>query len=162
MRKFVCALAATTVLGPGVVDPHAAQAENCWMAGCVGLIGYVYLPVRDTYPRDVVIGCKETPQFSPFGNKSLPDVNSVVTNEIGGTYIYSAGQIERQVKDFLRISIKTGVGGCEAELPISKPAPLGNVMRQGARVKILGYRTFHGEPEWWNDLPFALVMVVAD
>ena len=119
MRKFILALAATAVLGLGAVGPHAVQAENCWMVGCVGLIGYVYLPIRNTYPRDFVTGCKETLEFRPFGDKGLPDVNSIVAVEVGGVNIYSAGQVKREIKNFPLVSVKTGSSGCEAELPIS-------------------------------------------
>ena len=151
MNKSIRAIAVTTALSLGTVGSHSAQAEYCWMVGCVGLIGYIYLPVRDTYPGDVVMSC------SPFGSKGLPDVNSVVAIDAGMTFVYAVRQIESEIKNFPRVSPSSTMAECQG-----KPAPLGMELRQGERVKILGYRTFPADPIWVNDLPFALVMVLQD
>ena len=162
MQKLTRILTIIIALGLGTISPRAADAENCWMVGCVGIIGYIYLPIRNTYPGDVISGCEESPQFSPFGRTGLPDVNSVVAIDLGGTEIYAAGVVEREIRNFPMVLVKTEDGKCKAELSSSRPTLHGATMRPGSRVKILGYRTFHGEPEWWADLPFALVVVVED
>jgi hypothetical protein len=149
MKQFIRAVAVATALSVGIVGSHCAKAEYCWMVGCGGLIGYTYLPVRDTYPGDVVMSC------SPFGSKSLPDVNSEVAIEAGMTFVYSVRQIENDIKNFPRMSTQSTMAECEG-----RPAPTGMELRQGERVKILGYRTFSADPQWVNDLPFALVMVL--
>jgi hypothetical protein len=156
VTKLLRVLTATIALSTVVGGPPAAHAENCWMVGCTGLMGYVYIPHLGPYEGS----CEDTAQFNPFGDKDIPDVNTIVTNQIGGTGVYAAAQIESEIKDFPRISVTVVDGKCKSELIAAKPAPLGMSMAKGERVRILGYRTFHADTELWRDLLFAFVMVV--
>lgn len=156
MTKFFRFSAVTVLLSTFVDGPPAARAENCWMVGCTGLIGYVYIPLLSPYEGS----CEDTAQLNPFGDNGIPDVNTIVKNQIGGTGVYGAAQIEREIRDFPRISIAVVDGKCNSGLVAAKPVPLGNSMANGEHVRILGYRTFHADTESWRDLLFALVQVV--
>ncbi|MDR3533371.1 MAG: hypothetical protein P4L90_22790 [Rhodopila sp.] len=137
-------LAITAVLFASSPD---AWAEYCWMIGCVGRVGYVYLP-SPQYPPDAhghyqLDGheCAAPEIEQPF-HEGFPDVNTVATVASQGTQLLTQDDIERHLGSFQGPSIEqTDNGGCRGVW--RPPADLsGDPMKTGAKVKILGYRTF--------------------
>jgi hypothetical protein len=167
MKNLCRITAALAILSVGFVLPQAGHAEYCWMVGCAGRVGYVYLPAQFYKPSGdlsyslVEHDCAGASKVSPFETQGLPDVNSVATLSNPGTLLLVEGNIEAHLSSFPQISItKTSGGDCEADLPpFDVP---GDPMRAGAKVRILGYRTFISETNQTGQLLFALVLVVND
>lgn len=154
------------------------KAEPCWMIGCVGRVGYIYMP-DSIYPtaNNILYSlggqeCASPPNEDPFGSDVLPDVNSVQAIVVDDTPLIEEGQIISHLGSFSPVSVvkDPSTGACQA---VRKPPRdvEGDPMKAGARVKVLGYRTFEtqrseigsaGAVTRHEQLLFALVLVQTD
>jgi hypothetical protein len=166
MKKLSRVVVALATLSIGLLVPLAGQAEYCWMVGCAGVVGYVYLPAPFNTPKEnyhtTLSGqdCSVAPTINPFSTPGLPDVNSVVAISNVGTLLLSRWYIETHLGDFPRVVVTQTDGGCQAVLQSSDLQ--GNPMRGGAQVKILGYQTLARKTSPTDEFLFALVLVVTD
>src|SRR5208282_4227537 len=152
------------------------KAENCWMIGCVGRIGYVYLPTSGYPPSHYTFNGRDCgrPQHDgwPFQSDTLPDVNSIVTISNDGAGLLTEDMIQTHLGSFQGVSIvdNNAGDGCQAVIP--RPTDVSvDPMHPGAKVKILGYRTFVSQVSEQrmlsgttshNQILFALVLVESD
>ena len=159
MKRLLHTAVLLTAFSVGTLFPQKGSAEKCWMVGCVGMIGYVYIPATQVWPFLIDTPfCSEASKFFPFQTKGLPDVNSTVT--INGALLLSEGYIEKHPDDFPLVYIDVTHMPCHAEL---QPSDLqGMEMKGGAKVRILGYRSFVNSANLYADLMFALVQIVTD
>ncbi|HYC03707.1 MAG TPA: hypothetical protein VED40_10460 [Azospirillaceae bacterium] len=156
-----------------------ALAEPCWAIGCVGRVGYVFIPntqysgdkdqmayhgAQETLTHRFSIGnadktCRFGNRWRVFDQRNLPAVNSEVMLQV----------------DFLRLLEASEVPLAEAELP---PPPIhidpqtgecaerdmdrdgANNMKAGTRLRVLGY-TALGADHGLGTL-YALVLVLTD
>ena len=147
------------------------------MVGCVGLIGFVFMPSDDyvhTRRRGYVLDgheCQADVLPDPFGPGVLLDVNSVAAIIPDNTPM-SADAITAHLSSFPPVSSKSGspTDGCKAIERQALDVPW-NTMKAGAKVKILGYQTFvsqigetgsAGAAKRHDQLLFALVAVKSD
>ena len=155
-----------------------ASAENCWMIGCGGRVGYVYLPISLFPPNPSARfnvnehDCGPMGEFMPFQGNGLPDVNSVVTVARTGVELLTEDSIQTHPGSFRGISfdISDADGSCRAFLP--KPLDAnGSPMHEGAKLRILAYRTFvnqtsaggkAGAVTKHEQILFAMVLVIND
>ena len=163
LKKNAPILMITLLLCSGPV-----RAEYCWMAGCAGDIGYIYIPksqidtgkFTDYIP---VNGEKYSIDNSTrlLKDRGLPVVGSVVELNVYSE-LFSFSDIENEkikteIKNNPYIYDKKNHLATIYEYKFSDQ--LGNQMRPGARVRILGF---------WGDCLgifsnlFALVMVEKD
>jgi hypothetical protein len=160
--------------------PNGAEAENCWMIGCAGQIGYVFLPVPVYYPSngEALFSLNRHPcsgpsptEDRPFGTAGLPEVNSVVALA-DNVRLLTQEEIETHLGSFQGVSLRLTADGSECEAAWRPPVDAGGEpMRAGATLKILGYRTFVSQTSWSSpggistsheQLLFALVLVEND
>ena len=159
---------------------HASrvEAENCWMVGCGGRVGYVFMP-DDLYPLAGGIHyqmyrreCTPPPNGNPFGDNNFPDINSVQAIVIDNTSLLEEGDIISHLGSFPPVSIvrDDDSGQCQAVRKLPRDVG-GSAMMAGARVKVLGYRTFvsqrsetgsAGTVTRHEQILFALVLVQTD
>lgn len=159
---------------------HASQvqAEPCWMIGCSGRIGYILMP-DEVYPpakklRYQMDGkdCAPPLEKNPFGTHVLPDVNSVTSIEIDNVSLVEEKEIVSHLGSFSPLSITKDIntGECRATR-ITSLDVAGDLLKAGAKVKILGYRIFvsqrsetgsAGAVTRHEQILFALVVVQTD
>lgn len=148
--------------------PVCAHAQRCWMVGCAGNIGYVYLP-------DSQIALQQDPRFVTVNSVryqldtsgkllheyGLPSVGAVITlNSAAVLLPYKALSEPSVVKETARWPYDYDAPGKTASLYQYKiDEALGNAMRAGATLQVLGYI---GDRAWGYSHLFALVMVKTD
>lgn len=155
-----------------------SEAEPCWMIGCVGRVGYVFMP-DDMYrlagkTHYYMDGqeCTPPPHADPFGENVLPDVNSVQTIVLDNAPLIEADEINSHLGSFTPVSIvrDSSSGKCQAVRKSPRDVQ-GDPMKAGAKVKVLGYQTFvsqrsetgsAGAVTRHGQLLFALVLVQTD
>lgn len=138
MRSLVLALFAVAgFLG-------VARAEPCEMVGgCVGSVRYIHVPKSQFQGRSV------------FRVTGIPDVNTRVAlankASLLDGFAFSRPPYPQELKRDLHAAVQRG----------EALSGWGSVLRAGAHVKILSYRTF---PELENegDELFALVLVLSE
>jgi hypothetical protein len=144
-----------------------AQAEYCWMIGCAGDVGYVYVPGSQLGLKAGVTSTNLNGEeyrldssgrlFREYG---LPDVGSIVTLKNESALLpyesLSNTSLEHEIRKF---SYVFDMENRTASLYVYKLGDFGNPMRPGARLKILSYL---GDGSGGNSNLFALVSVVSD
>lgn len=147
--------------------PVAAYAERCWMVGCKGLIGFVFVPEsqidsaegRRTWNfNGVVYSLDETGRL--FEETSLPQVNSTVTLRSGAEILGP-----NQIRDQKILAIARA-----SQYEIDKTQKIARVrsyifedmnMRSGTKLRVLGYE-YVAVDSVSVPLLMALVQVVHD
>lgn len=147
---------------------HAA-AEKCWMVGCEGFVGYVYVPwsqvssVKGQSPRTFTLNGKAYPLDTSsrlFTQGGLPGVGATVQLNIDSALLtqeeISLDEVKAEIrKDWLdRTPGGDWLSYHEYELWAQ-----GMPMRRGARLTILGYA---GQAIAGTSELFALVRVESD
>ncbi|MGD9637822.1 MAG: hypothetical protein AB7U85_02030 [Alphaproteobacteria bacterium] len=150
----------------------SVRAEYCWMIGCEGAVGYVFLtePQQWSEPKtSVVFNGKEYKISSPddvflFTKPGLPKIDEEVELNIG-TPIYEEDEIIERSDMFKKFKsgLKEPYIGVEDVWKISLTWPSdydGDYpMAGGTILKILGYKTFSFDNE---DFLFAKVKIIKD
>jgi len=145
------------------------------MIGCRGQVGYVFIPLITPGKPHIAIDGKDcdVPTIPrPFGDGLPPDVNSVVAIAEENTPLLSEEAIVSHLGSFAGVSTQRDAvtGRCRAVWTSPRDVP-SNIMKAGATIKILGYRTFVSEGSEigsagavtrHEQLLFALVLVRTD
>jgi hypothetical protein len=148
--------------------PGFAYAERCWMVGCAGNIGYIYIPdsqialQQDTSFVTVnAVRYKLDASGKLLREYGLPAVGSVVTlNNSAVLLPYKAISDPSVFKEIARWPYDYDAPGKAASLYQYKiDEALGNAMRAGATLQVVGYI---GDRAWGYSHLFALVMVKSD
>ncbi|MGF6721184.1 hypothetical protein P3T43_000525 [Paraburkholderia sp. GAS41] len=148
--------------------PALAHAERCWMVGCTGNIGYVYLP-------DSQIALQQDTRFVTVNSVrytldtsgkllrdyGLPALGSTVTlNNAAVLLPYQALSQPSVLKETTRWPYDYNAPGKTASLYQYKiDEALGNALRAGATLQVMGYL---GDRAWGYSHLFMLVMVKSD
>ncbi|MGD9637821.1 MAG: hypothetical protein AB7U85_02025 [Alphaproteobacteria bacterium] len=149
-----------------------ARAEYCWMIGCEGAVGYVFLtePQQWSEPKtSVVFNGKEYKIFNPedtflFTKPGLPKIGEEVELNVG-TPIYEEDEIIERSDMFKKF--KSGLNenpeeyGPSDDICFDWPSDYDGEypMAGGTILKILGYKTFSFDNE---DFLFAKVKIIKD
>jgi hypothetical protein len=141
------ALAALAVAS--LLPAVGVRAESCGPAGCAR-VGYIFLPDTRLRPADAPasfeIGgrqCAPPEGVQTFDVPGLPPVNEIAMLKADRKPLLTEPEIEGEVDAFQppHLDPAKGVAGCAAEWH----EPDGDtVLQKGAKVRILGYRTFVG------------------
>lgn len=179
-KRFRCTFGLAVTVSVLALQFHVSrsEAEPCWMIGCAGRVGYVFMPDntyqlagKAHYKMDGQ-ECIPPPAADPFGEDVLPDVNSVQTIVIDNTPLIEAAEISSHLGSFPPVSIirDSSSGKCQAVRKFPRDVQ-GDPMKAGAKVKVLGYQTFvsqrsetgsAGAVTRHGQLLFALVLVQTD
>jgi hypothetical protein len=106
------------------------------MIGCVGRIGYIYLPDPAYRASYNYLGskCSAPVESRPFEADSLPDVNSIVAISNSGASLLSHEEIASHLGSFQSISFMKAADGDECHANLSDHADVkGNPMYPGRR-----------------------------
>lgn len=148
--------------------PVPAYAERCWMVGCAGNIGYLYIPDSQIalQPDTSFVTVNSVHYKLDASGKllreyGLPALGSVVTLNSSAVLLpYKAVSDPAVLKEIARWAYDYDSQGKTASLYQYKfDEALGNAMRSGATVQVMGYI---GDREWGYSHLFALVMVKSD
>jgi hypothetical protein len=133
---FLCGLSlAMSIASTG------ARSENCWMVGCVGTVGYIYLPTVPDPELKQVSRCTPSKEAKIFNESYIPDVNAIVSVAWSGTQLIDERAIENFNVSFPSVSTTTDETGCH-QTWMQLSDRIGSPMLAAAKVRILGYRTF--------------------
>ncbi|WP_207483885.1 hypothetical protein [Arenibaculum pallidiluteum] len=149
-----------------IMIPANAIAEYCWMIGCVGRVGYVFLPstqfVSDWNTERASISytdCEAPNRWHVFEEPGLPLVNSTVTLAWDMTPLLGADEIplsEEQLRQS-PLYLDPVTRECrERDVRFEGAYP----MQKGAKLRILGYTAVGPDPALSN--VYALVQVLTD
>lgn len=165
-RLIVCLFAFVAFL---ISQPDKAISEYCWMLGCGGYIGYVFIPETQKYytpddPYTKLNSVKYALDTSNllFREAGISNVNDIVTLNVL-TPLLQTGEIEKYKEEIFKDGMIYDKDYLTAEvyryffpfiLRTSFP------MQPDTKLKILSYHSFLGYP---GNMPlFALVMVISD
>ncbi len=149
-------------------QPKEAISEYCWMIGCGGDIGYVFIPSEQIFytpdsPIQYLNNDKYTRDASNrlFLEYGLPKVNDIVTLN-SYAHLLQGNEIEKNKDVILNFGHvyddETRTVSIMEMLPGTFDAAF--PMQPGAKLKILGYHSFLGRVV---HMPlFALVIVISD
>lgn len=166
LRRYSC-LCCMVALCFIFMHPTTAIAEYCWMIGCAGNVGYVYIPGSQIALKAGVISTtfngepyRLDPSARLFREYGLPDVGSIVTLKSRSALLPYASlsnaslslEVQKFAYDFDKASHTASLHQYDLQ-------DFGNPMRQGARLKILSYL---GDGNGGSSNLFALVSVVSD
>jgi hypothetical protein len=162
MISIVMFLAGSAFIAP-------ANAENCRAIGCVGRIGYVYLPASQQNPKGaldfMVNGTKVVLpyKYHVFTEGGIPPVNATVSLAQPHTPLFSQSDIGQNVGAFGESRPKINPATSQYELGEEQiPDDSGNLMDGGTKLKVLGYRLWASQKGLDGQLLFALVRVEAE
>jgi hypothetical protein len=170
-------IAATTMLG-WIMPLNPTQAENCWMIGCTNRIGYIFVPTQ-LFPSDGHVHyrldgkeCSYPTNDHPLGKDRLPDVNSIVPISVDRTLLLTQEAIHAHLGSFQAVTVERNDDGSDCRAVWREPVDVpGDALKAGAKVKILGFRTFvnvrtasgpMGDATYHEQILFALVLVLTD
>lgn len=145
------------------------SAEHCWMIGCKGSIGYIYVPHsqieitqemktikvdNDSYTLDT-----SDRLFKEYG---LPNVNALVTLNIYASLLKDDSAIRnpeilKKISQWSFIYDKKALKATIRDYAIDG----GNSMKAGTRLRILGYTNIDSSSGGHSSL-FALVLYESD
>ena len=142
-----------------------ANAESCAFIGCVGDIGYVFIPWTQQRPSDQIIqnGVSFPNDHRVFEELGIPLVNEVVTL-FQDNRLFWQSQVEGFVKldEFSDARLLFDSNRRPKELFAGKVPEGGILMDKGAKVRILGYKVFSSRAGTYGQLLFALIRVESD
>lgn len=148
--------------------PISAYAQRCWLVGCVGNMGYIYVPdsqiALDESTRFVTVNSVRY-QLDLSGKLlrgyGLPAIGSVVTLNVATVLLpYKRIDDPSVQKETGRWPYDYDTQNNTASLYQYKlDETLGNAMRSGATLQVLSY---FGDRAWGYSHLFALVMVKSD
>jgi hypothetical protein len=148
--------------------PVSAHAERCWLVGCAGNIGYLYIPdsqialQQDTgFVTVNSVRYKVDPAGKLLREYGLPALGSVITlNNSAVLLPYKAMGEASVLKEIARWPYDYDAQAKTASLYQYRiDEALGSAMRGGATLQVLGYV---GDRAWGYSHLFALVMVKSD
>lgn len=144
---------------------HVANAEDCAFIGCVGDIGYVFIPWTQQRPSDQITqdGVSFPNDHRVFEELGIPLVNEIVAL-FQDTRLFWQSQVEGFVtlEEFSDARILFDSNRRPKQLFPGKVPEGGIVMDKGAKVRILGYRVFSSRTGIYGQLLFALIRVESD
>ncbi|WP_144157472.1 hypothetical protein [Paraburkholderia sp. BCC1885] len=151
-----------------LLAPFSAFAQKCWMVGCAGNIGYLYIPdsqiavLPETHAVTVnAVSYKLDTSGKLLHEYGLPAVGSVITlNSAAVLLKYKGIEDPSVLKETAKWAYDYDAQGHTASLYQYKiDEALGDAMRGGATLQVLGYV---GDRAWGYSHLFALVMVKSD
>jgi hypothetical protein len=96
-----------------------------------------------------------------FGTTGLPDINLKATIAVDLTQLLTQDEIERHIGNFHAVRHEEKEDWRGHKVVVPQIGILGDAMKSGAKVKILGYRTFLN-PVDHQQILFAMVLVLTD
>jgi len=153
----------------GLAFVAPAEAENCRAIGCVGRIGYVYLPASQQNPKgalDIMVNGTKIVlpyKYHVFTEGGIPPVNATVSLAQPHTVLFSQSDIGQNVGAFGEGRPRLNPTTSQYELGDEQiPDDTGNLMDEGTKLRVLGYRTWASQKGLDGQLLFALVRVEAE
>jgi hypothetical protein len=148
--------------------PMSAQAERCWMVGCVGDIGYLYIPGSQITVTAGMTGVSVNAVHYKLDSSDrlltdygLPQIGSSVTlNTLSILFPFaetSAPEVQQEIKKPAYLYEKDTQTARLYRYSFDENR--GSPMARGARLKVLGY---WGDALSGSSKLFALVMVESD
>lgn len=132
-----------------VLTATGANAEKCRMTGCRGSVGYVFMHSRTfgeqqptQFRLDAQTQCRDTDE-NPFGGRKLPLVNDVAQLRADAN-LYEEVDIQKNLSAF-RLEFPKRIGAEKACRVDWNQPHAARTMETGAKLRILGYRTFSNE-----------------
>jgi len=168
-------IATLAVMIPLTVQPKSASAEPCWMIGCEGLVGYIYIPETQLWLKRVGTlkqtgsGFYDTREDYKLVNKDwlfnkpgLPLINTTEQLMIRAVLLssdkmlvnlknVSSSSVSSLDFDDLTQTVKPHYYDLEGSFP----------MAPGTKLRILGYHVIGGS-DLIKDSIFAIVLVIRD
>ncbi|PRC91724.1 hypothetical protein [Solimicrobium silvestre] len=147
-----------------------AQAEYCWMIGCIGNVGYVYIPASqmivkaDTTEMDFNGAKYKLDQSNKLLKEfGLPSVGTTVELNINATLLakdeIDSSSVLQEIKQPWFNLDKEQLKVQLHNYDFSENFLGGGLMRSGARFKVLGYV---GDYFYGHSRLFALVYIESD